>query len=64
MWIMKKSFIDRINLNSDDMCISEEIKIIAFKFFNALEVEAKYYRRIGTTKIATIHDGCRLLKYL
>jgi hypothetical protein len=34
MWIMKKSFVSKIRLKSDDMSMSEEIKIIAFKFFH------------------------------
>jgi len=29
MWIMKKSFVSKIRLKSDDMSMSEEIKIIA-----------------------------------
>jgi glycosyltransferase involved in cell wall biosynthesis len=64
MWIMRKSFLDRINLQSDDMPMSEEIKIIAFKFFRALELDGKYYRRIGTPKLETIRHGWMNLKYL
>ena len=64
MWIMRKSFLDRINLQSDDMSMSEEIKIIAFKFFRALELDGKYYRRIGTPKLDTIRHGWMNLRYL
>ena len=65
MWIMrKKNFIDRVNLNSDGMPISEEIKIVAFKFFKSLEVEGNYSKRIGTQKIDTFRDGWNNLKYL
>lgn len=64
MWIMRKSFLDRINLQSDDMSMSEEIKIIAFKFFRALELDGKYYRRIGRPKLDTIRHGWMNLKYL
>ena len=60
----KKNFVDRINLNSDGMSISEEIKIIAFKFFKSLEVEGNYSKRIGTQKIDTFRDGWNNLKYL
>jgi hypothetical protein len=60
----KKNFIDRVNLKSDGMSISEEIKIIAFKFFNSVEVDGNYYRRIGTQKIDTFRDGWSNLKYL
>jgi hypothetical protein len=38
MWIMKKAFANQINLMSDDMCMSEEIKIITFKYFRANEL--------------------------
>jgi glycosyltransferase involved in cell wall biosynthesis len=64
MWIMKKSFVDRIILNSDDMSMSEEIKIIAFKSFKSLELEGKYSNRIGTAKLNTIGHGWTNLKYL
>jgi glycosyltransferase involved in cell wall biosynthesis len=65
MWIMKKkNFIDRVNLKSDGMSISEEIKIIAFKFFNSLEVDGSYHKRIGTQKIDTFRDGWTNLKYI
>jgi hypothetical protein len=60
----KKNFVDRINLNSDGMSISEEIKIIAFKFFKSLEVEGNYSKRIGRQKIDTFRDGWNNLKYL
>jgi glycosyltransferase involved in cell wall biosynthesis len=64
MWIMSKSFIQRINLKSDDFSISEEIKIIAFKFFKALELDGRYYRRAGKVKLLAFQDGWRNLKYL
>jgi dolichol-phosphate hexosyltransferase len=65
MWVMKKkNFIDRINLNSDGMSMSEEIKIVAFKFFKSLEVEGNYYKRVGTEKIDTFRDGWNNFKYL
>jgi glycosyltransferase involved in cell wall biosynthesis len=64
MWIMKKSFVDRINLKSDDMSISEEIKIIAFTFFKSIELDGKYYKRVGEAKLETIQHGWINLKYL
>jgi len=64
MWIMKKDFISKIRLNSDDMPISEEIKVIAFKFFKALELDGKYYRRVGKSKLSIIKVGWKNLKYL
>jgi glycosyltransferase involved in cell wall biosynthesis len=64
MWIMKKSFINGINLRSDGMSLSEEIKIIAFKYFKSLELDGGYYTRLGEAKIATMRDGWNNLKYL
>ena len=64
MWIIKREFIDTINLKSDDMSMSEEIKIIAFKFFKSLELDGKYYRRIGQEKLEPFKHGWRNFKYL
>lgn len=64
MWIMSKTFADAINLQSDDFSLSEEIKIVAFKFFKAIELDGKYYERTGKQKLATFNDGWKNLKYL
>jgi len=64
MWVMKKSFISKIKLRSDDMSISEEIKIIAFRKFKADEVDGKYYARSGTAKLKEFQDGWKNLTYL
>ncbi|MDP9287946.1 MAG: glycosyltransferase family 2 protein [Thermoproteota archaeon] len=64
MWIMTRDFIDAINLHSDNMSMSEEIKIIAFKFFRSLEVDGKYSVREGTAKLASFEHGWLNLKYL
>jgi len=64
MWIMSRSFIDSIKLESDNFSLSEEIKIIAFTFFKALELDGKYYKRTGKIKLATYKDGLGNLKYL
>ena len=64
MWIMKKSFISQIRLASDDMSMSEEIKIIAFRFFRSKELDGKYCSRTGTAKLKVIHDGWQNLRYL
>jgi len=64
MWVMSKTFIDRINLVSDDYSLSEEIKIIAFRFFKGMELDGLYYRRAGKQKLATFKDGWNNLKYL
>jgi dolichol-phosphate hexosyltransferase len=64
MWLMTKGFIDGIRLESDDFSLSEEIKIIAFKFFSAIELDGRYYKRAGKVKLATLKDGWYNLKYL
>jgi len=64
MWIMSRDFINRINIASDGFSMSEEIKIIAFTFFKALELNGRYNRRVGKVKLATFGDGWRNLKYL
>lgn len=64
MWIMKKSFVSQIKLISDDMSLSEEIKIIAFRNFNAAEVDGKYSARSGTAKLKEFRDGWTNLTYL
>lgn len=64
MWVMSKNFIKKIDLKSDNFSVSEEIKIIAFKFFKSLEVDGKYYRRSGTAKLLTFRDGWRNFLYL
>jgi dolichol-phosphate hexosyltransferase len=65
MCIMKKSFLSNINLRSDSFALAEEIKIIAFTFFHALELDGKHYKkRIGTSKLSILQDGFANLAYL
>ena len=44
--------------------MSEEIKIIAFRFFRSKELDGKYYSRTGTAKLKIIDDGWQNLRYL
>jgi dolichol-phosphate hexosyltransferase len=64
MWLMKKTFLSKIRVKSDDMSMSEEIKIIAFKFFSSLEVDGVYRKRTGAAKLNLIQHGWKNLKYL
>lgn len=64
MWIMKKNFISKIRLKSDDMSMSEEIKIIAFRFFSSLEIDGVYHKRTGSAKLDIIQHGWKNIKYL
>ena len=64
MWIMKRELISQIRLFSDDMSLSEEIKIIAFKFFKARELIGRYSTRSGSAKLKVFKDGFKNLKFL
>jgi glycosyltransferase involved in cell wall biosynthesis len=64
MQIMTRSFVDRISLRSNGYPMCEELKIIAFKHFKSVEVEGKYYRRYGKSKLNTFKHGVLNLMYL
>ena len=64
MWIMKKSFAKQISIASDGMPFSQDIKIVAFKYFKAMEAGGSYFKRLGEAKMNLIHDGLPLFKNL
>lgn len=65
MWIMRRQFCDSINPVSDGMSFSEEIKIIAFKFFKSKEMDGIYYPRIGRPSTFRIRkEGIENLVFL
>jgi glycosyltransferase involved in cell wall biosynthesis len=64
MQIMRRSFVKRITLRSNGYPMCEELKIIAFKHFKSVEVEGKYYRRYGKSKLNTFKHGILNMKYL
>jgi glycosyltransferase involved in cell wall biosynthesis len=64
MWIMKREFVSKIHLFSDNMSMSEEIKIVAFKFFKSKEINGRYSARHGSAKLKVLEDGFKNLKYL
>jgi glycosyltransferase involved in cell wall biosynthesis len=64
MWIFRSDLLNKIELFSDDMAFSEELKIVAFAFFNSTEVEGRYSKRIGEAKLATFNHGWRNLRFL
>jgi dolichol-phosphate hexosyltransferase len=64
MWILRKEFMNKINLSSNDMSLSEEIKIIAFKYFTSLEVAGEYSKRFGDAKLSSIKHGWHNFWYL
>jgi len=64
MWIMKKDFVSSIKLYSAGMSLSEEIKMIAFKFFRSKEIDGIYHSRSGEAKLSVFSDGWENLKFL
>ena len=64
MWVMRRGFVSQIRLFSDDMSMSEEIKIIAFKYFKSKEISGRYSARSGSAKLRVFEDGFKNLIYL
>ena len=65
MWVFKKSIIEKIQLTSDGMPLSEEIKIEAWrKGLKAKEVPIVYRMRKGEAKLQSWQDGFKNLKFL
>ncbi|MBS7633225.1 glycosyltransferase family 2 protein [Candidatus Bathyarchaeota archaeon] len=64
MWIFRKEILRELDLTSDGMGLSEEIKIKAFKKFRAKEVPIKYRKRLGAAKINSFDDGIKNLLFL
>lgn len=65
MWVFRRSILERIELTSDGMPLSEEIKIEAWrKGFAAKEVPIIYRMRKGEAKLQSWNDGWRNLKFL
>lgn len=59
MWVFRKSILNKIDLLADGMAFSEEIKVIAFRCFKAMEIPVLYRRRIGKPKLNTLVDGLK-----
>jgi glycosyltransferase involved in cell wall biosynthesis len=65
MWIFRKKILGIIELTSDGMPLSEEIKIEAWrKGLKAKEVPVIYEIRKGEAKLQSWNDGFRNLKFL
>jgi len=64
MWVFRRELLDRLELKSDAMSLSEEIKIEAFKKGKALEVPISYRVRVGDVKLSSWKDGTSNLRYL
>jgi glycosyltransferase involved in cell wall biosynthesis len=57
MWIFRKAILEKINLTSNGMSLSQEIKIKAFRNFKSREVDSSYRKRIGKVKLRIFIDG-------
>ena len=64
MWVFKKRALGKINLTSNGMPLSQEIKIEAFKKLRAQEVNSSYKKRVGEVKLRMFKDGWENLKHL
>jgi glycosyltransferase involved in cell wall biosynthesis len=64
MWVFRKSVLAKLNVESDGMAFSEELKIEAFRKAKATEVPITYGVRMGEAKISSWGDGLGNLKYL
>lgn len=66
MWVFRREILDKINVTSDGMPLSEEIKIECFKNpeIKAKEIPVEYRIRIGDIKLDTWGDGIGNWKFL
>lgn len=64
MWVFRRTVLDSLELESDGMAMSEEIKIEAFKKAKATEVPITYRVRVGEVKLQSWSDGLGNLRFL
>jgi glycosyltransferase involved in cell wall biosynthesis len=64
MWVFRKDVLDKLDVNSEGMSFSEELKIEAFRKARAAELPISYGVRMGEAKISSWGDGFGNLKYL
>ena len=64
MWVFRREILDRLDLESDGMSLSEEIKIEAFRKTKAIEVPITYRVRVGEVKLSSWKDGLGNLRFL
>ena len=64
MWVFRRGILVDLNIESDGMAFSEEIKIEAFRKKRATEVPITYRVRVGEVKLSSWRDGIGNLKYL
>ena len=66
MWVFRRSILPQLELTSDGMSFSEELKIVAFsrKTLKARELPVYYKARIGESKLNLWRDGFANLFFL
>ncbi len=64
MWIFKRDALKSLNLNSDGMPFSQELKIESFTKLRSAEINGSYRERLGQTKLMKIKDGVGNLRAL
>lgn len=64
MWVLRRSCLEKLDVQSDRMSFSEELKIEAFRKLRAIEVPITYRARVGEVKLQSWSDGFGNLKYL
>lgn len=64
MWCIRKTALPKLNLTSNGMPFSEEIKIEALTKLKWAQVPIPYYPRIGKKKLKTVRDGMKNLWFL
>jgi len=66
MWVLRRSIVDLMKLESDGMAFSEEIKIEALRHARIRfgEISIQYTSRLGEKKLNPWRDGFRNLAFL
>lgn len=64
MWVFRRECLPKLNVESDAMSFSEELKVEAFRKLRAREVPISYRARVGEVKLQSWKDGLGNLKYL
>jgi glycosyltransferase involved in cell wall biosynthesis len=64
MWVFRRERLQMLDLTSDGMPLSEELKIEAFKKLKAKEVGIVYRPRVGEVKLSSWKDGWKNMKFL
>ncbi len=64
MWLFRRDCLEKLDLRSDGMPFSEEIKIEAHLHLRFLEIPISYHPRVGDVKLLSWQDGFGNLTYL